>query len=241
MSIKVTEFNDVKAYNLCAGKTLPGFIEEAIKKNQSNLKQNEDYKRRIELLQDFEFPTSSEKIRLCKDERYIGAIGSYPPEFRLYDTDQLSMKFMRRLDSEIVDFIFLDDDWKKVVFLCSDRTIEFHAQYGKHHKLRTPKVGRCMVYDQARANLLIAGSCSDIFRIDLEEGIFCEPMHSNLEAINAMAINPALPLLVCAGEGGIVETWDLRDPRKPISELQVWDEDDDIEDENDKVHFAKLN
>ena len=85
-----------------------------------------------------------------------------------------------------------------------------------------------MLYDQARANLLIAGSCSEIFRVDLEEGIFCEPMQSNLEAINAMAINPALPLLVCAGDGGIVETWDLReDGTKPMSELNVYVDGDD--------------
>ena len=34
-----------------------------------------EFKRRIELIQDFDFPVSSQRLRLTPDGRYIGAIG----------------------------------------------------------------------------------------------------------------------------------------------------------------------
>jgi ribosome biogenesis protein ENP2 len=40
---------------------------------------------------------------------------------RCYDVAQLSMKFSRHLDSEIVDFQILSDDYSKAAFLCADR------------------------------------------------------------------------------------------------------------------------
>jgi len=51
---KVTEINGVKTYNMSAGKSYHQFIEEA-KKNNKSLRYNEDFRRRIELIQDFQF------------------------------------------------------------------------------------------------------------------------------------------------------------------------------------------
>lgn len=42
-------------------------------------------------------------------------------QMRCYDVQQLSMKFDRHLDSEIVDFQILSEDYSKAVFLCADR------------------------------------------------------------------------------------------------------------------------
>lgn len=47
----------MKIYNLSAGKTTPEFLLEAYKKHKS-LRYNEEYKRRIEVIQDFDFPSS---------------------------------------------------------------------------------------------------------------------------------------------------------------------------------------
>lgn len=55
-------FNDVKVYNVSAGKTLPEWTEESKKKNVS-LRYNEEYRRRIELIHDFNFPVASNKVR----------------------------------------------------------------------------------------------------------------------------------------------------------------------------------
>ena len=49
------------------------------------------------------------------------------------------MKCSRGLDSEIVKFCLLGEDYKKIAMVCEDRNIELHAQYGKHFKLRVPK------------------------------------------------------------------------------------------------------
>jgi hypothetical protein len=33
----------------------------------------------------------------------------------------------------------LSDDYSKVVFLCSDRSLSFHARFGTYFKTRTPR------------------------------------------------------------------------------------------------------
>lgn len=40
--------------------------------------------------------------------------GVYKPRVRCYDTGQLSMKFERCFDSEVVQFVNLSDDYTKV-------------------------------------------------------------------------------------------------------------------------------
>lgn len=43
------------------------------------------------------------------------------PQVRVYDLSQLSMKFERHLDAEVVDFQILGEDYAKAAFLCADR------------------------------------------------------------------------------------------------------------------------
>ena len=69
----------------------------------------------------------------------------YPPSVKVFQLDQLAMYFERRFDNEIIDFIMLEDDWKKMAFLRADRYIEFHSRFGLHEKIRVPKFGRAMV------------------------------------------------------------------------------------------------
>ena len=40
----------------------------------------------------------------------------------------------------MVQFRFLTEGFRKMAFLRADRTVEIHAQYGKHHTVRIPKV-----------------------------------------------------------------------------------------------------
>ena len=74
MSYTISELNGVKIYNLSAGKTTQQFIEDAIKKKTS-LKYNQEYRNRIELIQDFDFPTASTQVQITEDQRYIIATG----------------------------------------------------------------------------------------------------------------------------------------------------------------------
>ena len=55
--------------------------------------------RRVELVQDFEFPAACQRIKVTPDEQYIFASGYHPPQMRCFDVNQLSMKFDRHFDS----------------------------------------------------------------------------------------------------------------------------------------------
>ena len=74
---------------------------------------------------------------------------------RCFDTKQLSMKFERGLDHEVVAFHILSDDWKKIVLLQSDRHIEFQTQDGIYYKTRIPTFGRDLCYYTRAAELFI--------------------------------------------------------------------------------------
>ncbi len=47
-----------------------------------SLAKDEDYRRRVELLQDFDFPTASSVVSMSPDGRYVIAAGTYPPQVR---------------------------------------------------------------------------------------------------------------------------------------------------------------
>mmetsp|Transcript_24421 Transcript_24421/g.53070 ORF Transcript_24421/g.53070 Transcript_24421/m.53070 type:complete len:529 (-) Transcript_24421:62-1648(-) len=228
--MEVTELNDVKVYNLTAGKSLPQFLEEARKK-QKSLKHNADFKKRIEIMQDFEFSVASTRVQVSPDASCIAATGVYPPEVRLFDTQGLGMRCLRGLNCEVIDFQILSDDYRKMVFLMADRTVEFHAQYGFHHRLRVPKAGRSIAYDHETCNLLVGGSSNEVVRIDLEVGSFQSPIAmKELEEVNQVAVSPSLPVVSCAGDKGIVESYDLRDTSSRLRSLKVCDftdEDDE--------------
>jgi len=221
--MQVTEYNDVKVYNLSAGKSLPQFLEEAQKKKTS-LRYNQDFRRRLDLIQDFEFSIASTRVRVSPDGEFIAATGMYPPEVKLFETRELGLKCARGLDAEVVDFLFLSDDYRKLVFLMADRTVEFHAQYGRHHRLRVPKHGRTLCYDAESCNLFVGGSAAEVVRLDLEGGAFHAPVPlERMEEVNALATNPVLPVLSCGGSHGLVESYDLRNLPKPLRALQVAD------------------
>jgi len=221
--MQVTEFNDVKVYNLSAGKSLPQFLEEA-KKTSKSLRYNEDFRRRIDLIQDFEFNVASSRVRLSSDGRCIVAAGVYPPEVRLFETRELGLKCSRGLHTEVVDFLFLSEDWRKLAFLLDDRTIEVHSQYGRHHRLRVPRAGRSLCYDSESCVLFVGGSAAEVVRLDLEGGAFQAPVAlRRIEEVHQVSINPELPVLSCAGDGGLVESYDLRDLTQPLQSLCVCD------------------
>eukprot|EP00184_Porphyridium_aerugineum_P007301 CAMPEP_0184704230 /NCGR_PEP_ID=MMETSP0313-20130426/30533_1 /TAXON_ID=2792 /ORGANISM="Porphyridium aerugineum, Strain SAG 1380-2" /LENGTH=132 /DNA_ID=CAMNT_0027165215 /DNA_START=1 /DNA_END=396 /DNA_ORIENTATION=- len=81
----------------------------------------------IDILQDLDFPTVATRVKQSDDGRFLAAVGTYPPQVRVYEFENLAMKFQRNLDAEIVDFQFLTEDWTKLAFLCANRTIEVHA------------------------------------------------------------------------------------------------------------------
>eukprot|EP00435_Cladocopium_sp_Y103_P044608 s1110_g12.t1 len=76
--MQVTEYNDIKVYNLSAGKSLPQWLAEAQKKKQSLGCM--DFKKRIDLIQDFEFNVASSRVRISADGNHVLATGIYAPD-----------------------------------------------------------------------------------------------------------------------------------------------------------------
>ncbi|XP_022914298.2 nucleolar protein 10 [Onthophagus taurus] len=206
--MQVSDLNNVKIYNLSAGKSLPEWLSE--RKRRTLLKKDVDIRRRIELIQDFDMPGLSTSIRVSKDGQYILATGIYKPRVKCFDVNNLSLKFERCFDSECVTFEILSDDYSKIVFLQCDRYVEFHVAHGRYYRLRIPKFGRDMKYHYPSCDLYIVGSASDIYRLNLERGQFLTPYSSESSAINRCEINPVHHLLICGTQEGRIEAWDTR-------------------------------
>lgn len=205
--MKVASYNGCKVYNLSSGKTAPQWLSQS---KRRQLAKDEEYRRRLELIQDFEMPTASQCITMTRDGEHIIVTGIYPPIVKCYTTSDLAMKFQRGLTCDVVAVETLSDDFGKLAFLQSDRTLSLHAPYGVHYNVRVPKFGRHMVYDYDSCDLLVGGNGNEIYRLNLETGQFREPFELGFEGCNKLHINPLHGLLGCAGEGGICEFWDPR-------------------------------
>lgn len=221
--MNVQKRNDVAIYNLSSGPTLPEWLGERARRNLA--KRDDMVRRRIELIQDLQMPSSSNKVVQSGDGRYIIVGGTYPPRIRCYDIHDLSMKFERYVDSQIVDLVMLSEDYGKIGILMDDRTIGFHAHYGKHEAVRIPKFGRSMAYEPTTCELLIASSGDQIYRLNLEEGRFSEPWEMDAGVSAAcISVSPSQPLASVGCDDGIVRFWDNRSPDtllKPFLKLDV--------------------
>ncbi|KAK4880078.1 hypothetical protein RN001_008224 [Aquatica leii] len=206
--MQVSDPNNVKIYNLSAGKSLPEWLSE--RKRRAALKKDIDLRRRIELIQDFEMPAVSNTVRVSQDGQYILATGIYKPRVKCFDVNNLSLKFERCYDAEAVTFEIISEDYSKLIFLQCDRYLELHSAQGRYYRLRIPKFGRDMKYHFPSCDLFIVGTSSDVYRLNLERGQFMQPFTSTASTINKCAINPVHHLLICGTQEGRVEAWDPR-------------------------------
>lgn len=58
----------------------------------------------LELIQDFAFPGSAMRVKTTEDGEHLMATGTYKPMIKVWELDQLSVKFERVTESENVDF-----------------------------------------------------------------------------------------------------------------------------------------
>uniref|UniRef100_V5I4W3 Putative nucleolar protein 10 n=1 Tax=Ixodes ricinus TaxID=34613 RepID=V5I4W3_IXORI len=206
--MQVSSTNDVKIYNLSAGRSLPEWLSD--RKKRLLAKKHSEIRHRIELIQDFEMPTVSTNVRMSKDGQYVLATGIYKPRVRCFEVSQLSMKFERCFDSEVVCFECLSDDYAKMVFLQCDRYVEFHAAYGRYHRIRIPRFGRDMAYLSAACELFFACDGPQVYRLNLDQGRFLNPVVTEATAVNACRVNAYHNLVVLGTEEGKVEAYDPR-------------------------------
>ncbi|KAI9459171.1 WD40-repeat-containing domain protein [Lactarius psammicola] len=173
----------------------------------------------IELIQHFEFPEASNRIKTTRDGHHVIATGTYKPQMRVWDLDQLALKFERHADIENVDFIILSDDWTKTLHLQADRTIELHTQGGFHYRTRIPRFGRALAYHFPSCDALFGASGNEVYRLNLEQGRYLNPLvlggggddASSVAGVNAIDVNSAHGLWAFGIDGnGTVEFWDPR-------------------------------
>merc|ERR1719233_1691275 len=158
----------------------------------------------------FEMPAVSDRVRVSRDGQYVLATGIYKPRLRCYDLNNLGMKFERCLDSEVVNFEVLSEDYNKVVFLHCDRYVEFHSQGGRYYRLRIPVFGRDMAYHHGTADLYFVGAGSQVYRLNLEQGRFLNSYNTNSTSLNCISIMPSHSLVLAGTVDGRVEAWDPR-------------------------------
>jgi ribosome biogenesis protein ENP2 len=164
----------------------------------------------VELIYDFQFHTSSQHLEVSRDGNYIVAAGIYPPRLKIFDVNDMALKCERGIDSEIIKFKMLSEDYKKVAMILTDRNIEVHAQYGRHYRVRTPKLGRDLDYNPFTCDLIVGGSDSDIYRLNLEEGKFLSSLRSNSAEINKVLFDQKLNLLFAGSAQGGLEVFDYQ-------------------------------
>jgi ribosome biogenesis protein ENP2 len=221
MVLKSASSNDISVYQLSGtnvSKSLPDWLE---RKRKRSLKNDIDYQNRVELIQDFEFSESSNKIRVTKDGQYAMATGTYKPQIHVYDFSNLSLKFERHTNTENVDFTLLSDDWTKSIHLQNDRSLEFQIKGQMQHRIRIPKFGRSLAYNDVTCDLFVGASGDEIYRLNLEQGRFMKPF--NIESdkgVNSIDINPIHGLFSAGLEDGTVEFWDPR-AKQRIIKLQI--------------------
>ncbi|RXN24398.1 nucleolar 10 [Labeo rohita] len=213
--MQVSSVNNVKIYNLSHGKSLPEWLSD--RKKRDLQKKDVDIQRRIELIQDFEMPTVCTSIRVSRDGQFILAAGTYKPRVRCYDTYQLSLKFERCLESDVVTFEVLSEDYSKLVFLHIDRYVEFHSQHGHYYKTRIPKFGRDFSYHYPSCDLYFVGASSEVFRLNLEQGRFLNSLQTDaavegLPSVSALKFNGSLGMAVGTSTGQVL-VYDLRSSR----------------------------
>lgn len=67
-----------------------------------------------------------------------------------------------------------------------------------------------MDYAPFSCDLFIAGNASEVYRLNLEEGVFMAPFTSSNSTLEGLFYSPYLDILLAGGEQGIMEIFDYR-------------------------------
>ncbi|KAG5007492.1 hypothetical protein JHK85_026034 [Glycine max] len=233
--MKSTSINGVKMYTIASQQpSLASWLPSS--KKQNSHRNVKSYTQNLQLLEDLRFATAATKIKATPDGEYIIASGIYPPQVKVYEVRELGLKFERHLDSEIVDFQVLSDDYSKLAFLCADRSVYLHAKYGKHYSLRIPRMGRDISYDCWSCDLLCAASSPDLYRINLEQGRFLSSLNTQSPALNVVSRSKLHGLVACGGEDGAVECFDMR-VRSSVGRIDAVGPSGDVDQEVTALEF----
>merc|ERR1712038_1472763 len=152
-------------------------------------------------------PTATNVLKISPDGQFIITAGTYKPRIRCFDVTNLSMKWERFQDSDIIDLEIISPNWEKLALLRDDRTIHFHSADGRFHDLRIPKYGRKIKYNHYNSELYSIGLGNEVNRFSLESGQFlepftCQPPNTDL---NGITINREHGLVITGSKLGMIE------------------------------------
>ncbi|KAG2198085.1 WD40-repeat-containing domain protein [Mucor mucedo] len=224
MVLQVTTANNVKVYTVSGGLGSRSIPDWLVRQKKKALKKDFDFRTRVELIQDFEFPEASNRLKTTRDGKFVVATGTYKPQMRVFEFADMSMKFERHTDAETLNFEILSDDWTKQALLQNDRSVELHSQGGIHYRTRIPKFGRDLAYHFPSCDLMVSGSGSEVYRLNLDQGRFLNSIQTDSEeGVNCIEINPAHQLFGMGTAKGTVELWDPRSKSRVglLSQLDV--------------------
>ncbi|CEP06974.1 hypothetical protein [Parasitella parasitica] len=224
MVLQVTTANNVKVYTVSGGLGSRSIPDWLVRQKKKALKKDFDFRTRVELIQDFEFPEASNRLKTTRDGKFVVATGTYKPQMRVFEFADMSMKFERHTDAETLNFEILSDDWTKQALLQNDRSVELHSQGGIHYRTRIPKFGRDIAYHFPSCDLMVTASGAEVYRLNLDQGRFLNSIQTDSEdGINCIEINPAHQLFGMGTAKGTVELWDPRSKSRVglLSNLEV--------------------
>ncbi|KAH9260700.1 hypothetical protein BASA81_001167 [Batrachochytrium salamandrivorans] len=217
--MNVSSVSGVKIYDLSQAKSAA--IANNLLKPKKRIRSYTNNK--IDLLQDFSFPSYSRCVRFSRDGRFILTSGGYKPRIKMYDVQEVSLKFERYCDSDIEDLEILSEDYSKFVLLSENRTLEFHTKFGVHEIVKIPHNGRSLSFDPETSDLYVATNSNLLQRFNLTEGRFRSSLDLGcVEGANCVRWNANHRLISTCGEDGILSLFDPRTKTR-ASSIQVSD------------------
>lgn len=217
--MNVSSVSGVKIYDLSQAKSAA--IANNLLKPKKRIRSYTNNK--IDLLQDFSFPSYSRCVRFSRDGRFILTSGGYKPRIKMYDVQEVSLKFERFCDSDIEDLEILSEDYSKFVLLSENRTLEFHTKFGVHEIVKIPHNGRSLSFDPETSDLYVATNSNLLQRFNLTEGRFRSSLDLGCaEGANCVRWNANHRLIATCGEDGILSLFDPRTKTR-ASSIQVSD------------------
>ncbi|KAH3765860.1 Nucleolar protein 10 [Pelomyxa schiedti] len=202
----------------------PTVAPRAVRKSDVDLKKfykSEAQRKQILLLQDFGFPTTTTKLRFSPDGNFICGTGAYPPQLRMWETSQMTLKFQRNIIELAKQFLMLSDDFSKLALLHGAKRLELHSQRGSYHQIEFPQLTRDMMYHPVSCEIYGCGR-GNINRLNLSRGSFMRPIQTASSSFGCCAINPSSLLLGFGSDDGTVEFYDPRSPNY-LGEINVRD------------------
>lgn len=89
----------VRFYDLHASQHT---LQEILNKSELKPRYNKQAKNYLQLIESLELPHATSCLRLTSNGSFLFASGSYPPQIRCYELEQLTLKFERHVVSDVL-------------------------------------------------------------------------------------------------------------------------------------------